>query len=153
MIDDPARGQKATGWTVDTLKQYVDSGFVAQEKAVSTEMVAAEKAVAAALAAAEKAVQKAEIASDKRLDGVNELRTMALDWKSEFARQTTVDLQQRALGERIDSAVTLINSLDKRIAARESRGEGLNTGWGYLVGGIGFLVAVAALFMDLTEKH
>ena len=77
--------------------------FDAQQLAVKTAMDSAEKAVTNAMAAAEKAVAKAEIAADKRLDGLNELRQMALDWKTEFARQTTVDLQIKGVSDKVDA--------------------------------------------------
>lgn len=76
--------------------------FDAQQEAVTTALASAKEAVTTAMAAAEKAVSKAEIAADKRLDGLNELRQMALDWKTEFARQSTVDLQIKGLSDRFE---------------------------------------------------
>jgi hypothetical protein len=77
--------------------------FDAQQEAVTTALNAAKEAVTAAMSAAEKAVAKAETAADKRLDGLNELRQMALDWKTEFARQTTVDLQIKNVSDRLST--------------------------------------------------
>src|ERR1700675_1348149 len=56
---------------------------------------AQKEGVKTAMDAAEKAVAKAEGAADKRFEALNELRSMAADWRTEFARQTTVDLQVR----------------------------------------------------------
>ncbi len=112
--------------------------FDAQQMAVKTAMDAAEKAVTAAMAAAEKAVTKAEVAADKRLDGLNELRQMALDWKSEFARQTTVDLQIKGLSDKNDG-------IEKQIATLQGRALAL-AGFGALFGG-----AVGALIVRLSS--
>lgn len=62
---------------------------------------AQKEGVKTAMDAAEKAVAKAESAADKRFEALNELRGMAADWRTEFARQSTVDLQVKGLETRL----------------------------------------------------
>lgn len=82
--------EKVSPWTIDSLREYMDSmlaasdlryqqRFDAQEKAVRDALAAAEKAVAAAMSAASLAVTKAEISAEKRLDSVNEFRGQLRD--------------------------------------------------------------------------
>ena len=96
-------------------------------------LISAQKeGVKTAMDAAEKAVTKAEVASDKRFEGLNELRGMASDWRTEFARQTTVDLQVKGLTDKIDSIRSAL--------------------WTYLIGGVMAGAAVATLVVLLLRK-
>ena len=74
----------------------------ALDEKVSLLINAQKDGVKTAMDAAEKAVAKAEAAADKRFEALNELRGMAADWRSEFARQSTVDLQFRSVEGRIN---------------------------------------------------
>jgi hypothetical protein len=69
---------------------------------------AQKEGVKTAMDAAEKAVAKAESAADKRFEALNELRGMAADWRTEFARQSTVDLQIKGLETRLYSIDLLL---------------------------------------------
>ena len=93
---------------------------------------AQKEGVKTAMEAAEKAVAKAEIAADKRFEGLNELRGMASDWRTEFARQSTVDLQIKGLTDKIDGV-------------RSSM-------WAYLIGGIVAGAAIATLVVLLLRR-
>jgi len=96
-------------------------------------LIASQKeGVKTAMDAAEKAVAKAEIAADKRFEGLNELRGMASDWRTEFARQTTVDLQVKGIIDKIDSLQRAM--------------------WTYLIGGVMAGAAVATLVVQLMRK-
>lgn len=89
-------------------------------------LIAAQKeGVKTAMDAAEKAVTKAETAADKRFEGLNELRKMAEDWRTEFARQATVDLQVKGLVDKIDAIRSSI--------------------WAYLIGGIAAGAGIATI--------
>jgi hypothetical protein len=102
---------------------------------------AQKEGVKTAMDAAEKAVAKAEGAADKRFEALNELRSMAADWRTEFARQTTVDLQVRGINEKIDALTVNVTSL-------MAQGVGSHNLWVYITGGI---LAGAALF-GMLEK-
>ena len=111
-------------------------------------LISAQKeGVKTAMDAAEKAVAKAESAADKRFEALNELRGMAADWRTEFARQSTVDLQVRGLSDKIESIRSTITEADKKISGIIARGTGRNDIWTYMAGGI---VAGAAL-MSLLQ--
>lgn len=61
------------------------------------------EAIALALQAAEKAVDKANEANEKRLDGLNELRALANDQSSTYARKDVTDAKLETLGEKVAS--------------------------------------------------
>jgi hypothetical protein len=95
--------------------------------------------VDAALSAAKEAVTKAELASDKRFEGVNEFRGALND-------------QQRTLIPRAEAELRF-NGNEARLATLErlhSESKGGRRGgretWGYLVGAIGVLLAIAGFF-------
>ena len=75
---------------------------------------AQKEGVKTAMDAAEKAVAKAESAADKRFEALNELRGMAADWRTEFARQSTVDLQVKGLETRLYSIDLLLRDHSAR---------------------------------------
>ena len=105
---------------INSLNEKVGLLISAQKEGVKTAMDAAEKAVA-----------KAEIAADKRFEGLNELRGMASDWRTEFARQSTVDLQIKGISDKI---------------------EGLRgTIWSYLIGGVVAGAAIVTLVVLLLR--
>jgi hypothetical protein len=106
---------------INSLNEKVGLLISAQKEGVKTAMDAAEKAVA-----------KAEIAADKRCEGLNELRGMASDWRTEFARQSTVDLQIKGISDKIDGL----------------RG----TIWSYLIGGVVAGAALATLIVLLLRR-
>lgn len=147
--------------------------FVAQEKAVADAFLAAEKAVGAALAAAKEAVNKAESASEKRFESVNEFRAQLADQQVTFlprneynaqheALEQKVEAAEKALDHKIDSVAKglaegihrngqLISALGIRIERAEGQRGGLKEGWGFLVGAVGFISALAAIVVALTR--
>ena len=98
--------------------------------------------VKTAMSAAEKAVQKAEDAANKRFEALNELRDMAADWRTEFARASTVDLQIKSLNDKVDALTAKSNE-------NVGRGTGRSDIWGFIVGGAGVMAAIVALW----SKH
>lgn len=147
-----------SGWTVDTLHAHFaemlrqrdtradalfrekdlrdQQRFDAQQLALRDALIAQEKAVNAALSAAQEAVQKAETAAEKRFDAVNEFRGQLAD-------------QARDLMPRKETE-TLIKNLSDKIETLEDRGNeiagrrgGMQESWGYLVGAVGVLLAIA----------
>ena len=93
-----------------------------------------------AMDAADKAVVKSEEAANKRFEALNELRNMAADWRAEFARQATVDLQVNGLDARLRSV---------EIVSRESAARGGGRGE-VIVWTIAGLMAGSALTAILT---
>lgn len=137
--------------------------FDAQQMGVKTAMEAAEKAVITAMAAAEKAVMKAETAADKRLDALNELRQMAMDWKTEFARVVEVNLQIKGLSEKIDSFQSSLSDKIEAIQSKSSatntaqvagvaRGAGRDDMWKYATVAAGIVISTLMLALVFYKK-
>jgi hypothetical protein len=74
------------GWTLETLKEHLESRIVSTEKSVTI-----------AMAAADKAVTKAEVATEKRFDSVNEFRNAMKDQQNTFADKTQTDFRLAAI--------------------------------------------------------
>ena len=74
------------GWTLDTLKEHLESRIVSTEKSVTI-----------AMAVADKAVTKAEVATEKRFDSVNEFRNAMKDQQNTFADKTQTDFRLAAI--------------------------------------------------------
>jgi hypothetical protein len=106
---------------------------------------AQKEGVKTAMDAAEKAVAKAESAADKRFEALNELRGMASDWRTEFARQSTVDLQIQTLSDKLEAFRTNFNVGDRKLSELIARGSGRNDVWLYLTGGLVAGAAIASL--------
>jgi hypothetical protein len=121
-----------------SLREYVDERFAAQEKAVGAALAAAEKAVAAALAAADRAVAKAEAASERRFDSVNEFRAALNDNTRTLIPRAEAEERFKGLTEKLDM-------LTARMNARDERGRGAGEMWGFVVGGVGLLLAIVSI--------
>jgi hypothetical protein len=196
MSDDGARqtnivGPVDAGWTVVTLKEYLDrmledrqrqhthrgvyydkmfdqaeaqnilirshydsllieydrryqARFTASEQAVKDAFAAQEKAINAALAAASAAVNKADIANEKRFDNVNEFRAQLGDQQRTFMPRAEVETMIKSLGEKLESVVA-------RIDRSESRGQGSQQTWGYIVAAAGVLIGVAGIILAVIR--
>lgn len=142
-------------WTVDTLKEYFDTLRSADQEALRTALDGSKTATDAALAAAEKATSKAEIAADKRFEAVNEFRAQLADQAATLISRAEAEARIDAIGERSELQITQLNamvgSMGSRLDRNEGRGAGLNAGWGYLVGVMGVLLAIAALAVALLK--
>lgn len=141
--------QAPSAWTIDSLSQHILR--IMQERDVRYEQRFAgqEKAVNAALIAAKEAVTKAEAAAEKRFDSVNEFRSTLADQQNTFVTRTEWDGKHIALGERLDLSVQ--NALDRigdvasRLDQMAGRSSGFTDGYGYIVGIVGVLIAVASI--------
>lgn len=99
-----------------------------------------DEAVNTAMAASKEAILKAEAATDKRLESLNEIKAMSLDQASTFARKTEVNLITDALGKRLDGVEDGMNR-------RVSTGAGMEKAWGYVIGVLGVLTALAIAWL------
>lgn len=91
--------KQVSGWTVDTLKEYVERRFTDQDKAVQ-----------AALLAAKEAVLKAENATEKRFEATNEFRQQLSDQTNTFIPRNEYDAQHQAL---VDKVATLTDRMNQ----------------------------------------
>lgn len=116
-------------------------------------LIAAQKeGVKTAMDAAEKAVAKAESAADKRFEALNELRGMAQDWRTEFARQSTVDLQVRSLNDKHDALKDTVNVLDRKLGGVTMRGTGRSDVWGYVAVIITIVISATMLGVLIATR-
>jgi hypothetical protein len=114
-------------WTVDTLKEHVEKILAEKDKAINI-----------ALAAAKEAVGVAETNAEKWRDNANEWRGAMSDREKKFLSRE----EFLAFKESSEKAL----KIEKERADRgEGRGVGLNAFWGYLIGGIGLVLAILSL--------
>lgn len=97
-----------SGWTVDTLKEWVDQRFTDNQTAVG-----------AALSANKEAVIKTEISTEKRFDAVTKSITELADETGDFLPRTEYIANHKALDDKIVVANDAINrsSGDKNLYA------------------------------------
>ena len=154
------------GWSIDTALDHVlalmaandkryeqrfeasqkalDAALTAQKEATQTAFTAQKEGISAALAAADRAVTKAELATEKRFESVNEFRG-------------TLDNQQRTLIPRSEVEVLIegvnekIAQLTKQADALAAERRGIQGGWGYAVGVIGFVMVLLSLVAALLR--
>ena len=108
--------QSVSGWTVDTLRQYVDQRMVDQEKAMEKAFVAQEKAVASAFEASNTAIVKSEMASEKRFESVNEFRQTLSDQAASFLPRAEADRVTTSNAEKIQSLADRLNRIEAQDA-------------------------------------
>ena len=111
----------------DAQTKALDAAFLAQQTAAASALLSQEKATQTAMAASEKAITKAETATDNRLTLLNELRGGV------------------ATREQLEALAVRMADLKERFDELKGRGAGANALWGYLVGALGIVFAVAAL--------
>jgi len=134
-----------TGEPTVSWRNYVDSRFETQDKAVAAALAAQEKAVSAALTAADRAVAKAESAAERRFESVNEFRATLTDQARTFMPRAEAEQAARALNEKLDV-------LTARVNARDERSNTWSAGWGLLVGLVGVAAAIVSVVFALTRK-
>jgi hypothetical protein len=135
--------ESVSGWTVDTLKAYIERILAESDQRYQQRFDASEQAVNAALAAAEKAVGKAETAAEKRFDAVNEFRGQLSDQARDFMPRKEAELQLGALQERLVS----VEKLGARDAGDRVGGDRII---GMLFGVAGLIVAVSTVIIAVV---
>ena len=100
------------GWTLKTLKEYVDSNITAQEKAVAIALEAQKNNVQLAKEALEKSFEKSEISNNHRFESVNELRKTLADQATLFVTKREAEADHRALESRM---IELVRSLKESV--------------------------------------
>ena len=152
-----------SGWTTDTLREYLIQRIDGQDRALSRRMDDADKAIQAALVSAEKAVTKAETASEKRFEGVNEFRKALSDQTATFIPRAEYETALAALAARVNANAERVGTLELRLTSRLDRGEGSDAGaagqrtdqrlnMSQVIAGIATLVAVVTLVLYAIKK-
>jgi uncharacterized DUF497 family protein len=142
--------REVSGWTVDTLREYLevrytdlkdmlneryttqtkalDAAFIAQQTAMKTAFDAADKAVQAALESAEKAAALARTAAEKRFEAVNEFRGQLSDQAATFISRSEADIRITSLAEKLESETSryraTIGELELRLTSRLDKAGG-----------------------------
>jgi len=103
-----------------SLKEYINDKFDNLERSIDTRFDSVTLSTNAALASADKAVAKAELAVEKRLEGLNELRGMALDQQRTFVPRHEIEILIESMNNKVDALnLTTISRQGKDIGQRE----------------------------------
>lgn len=97
-----------SGWSLDTLKDYIERLLHEYDRRLEQRFIAQEKAVTAALTAAKEATDKYEADVERWRIANNEWRQAMLDREQQFVSTTTFDAQMTSRNQRFDD-------LDKKI--------------------------------------
>lgn len=122
-----------------SLREHFEVRILGLEKSIDERFSAQDQAVKTAMQSAEKAVNKAESAAERRFESVNEFRNTLSDQARMLMPRAETEQAVKALSEKLDVLATRVN-------AREDRGRGMGDIWAYIVGALGIVVALAALF-------
>ena len=147
--------QSAQGWSVDTLREYVESRlheldlrneqrYQASQQALSVALASLEKAMQAALTAADRAVSKAETAAEKRFDSVNEFRGLVNDLISKLLPRAEAEVIIKSLDARLDLVTSLVEQ-------GRAEGSGVKQGWGYAVGVTGLVLGLLGIVAGIIS--
>jgi hypothetical protein len=126
-----------SGWTVDTLKEYVLQRFMDNQKAVD-----------AALVSQEKAIIKAETAAEKRFESVNEFRQQLNDQAQTLMPRQEYTVQHKALEDKIADINDRLNTM-----GGQSEGSKIVMGKIYAaIAAVGSILAIIILLANNVFK-
>jgi hypothetical protein len=132
-------------WTLETLRVHLQSQIAALDRLTEARSLAQDERVALALTSAQTAVTKAETATEKRFESVNEFRRTLSDQTQEF-------VTRREFEQIRDTNAERIREMQTRLDKTEGRSGGLQSGYGYLVAGIGAVVVIVNLAIYLLSR-
>ena len=143
---------KKSGWSLETLEQYLSSKIDGIEKNLTTRLNGVEKSVETALASADKAVSKSDQATERRFESVNEFRQTLQDQTSTFLPRAEYQAQRKAAEDATASNSERISRIESTAVGKS---EGIGT-IGIIVIGISVilssLTSVASLILTLSRK-
>ena len=129
--------KSVSGWTTDTLKEYIEQRFTDQDKAVQ-----------AALLAAKEAVLKAEVATEKRFESVNEFRAQLADQSNTLMPRAEFAAQHKNLEDKITVLTDRINIKDGA-----TKGQELTMGKIYAaIAAVGAILGIIILVTNAISK-
>lgn len=131
-------------WTTGTLKIYHDEKLASLKEYAEQRIDDQDKYVESKFLAIKEAVLKAEVANDKRFESVNEFRAQLSDQTNSFLSRLEYNAQHKALEDRV-------TALTDRINVSEGKSNGINAGWGYLVGAVGLAAAVIGVILAFNN--
>lgn len=145
--------QKAvSGWTVDTLKEHLDDKITGNDQRYEQRFKLSEDAVRAALLAQQDATRIAGLISEKRMDGLNELRSMAEDQATVYAEHAKMYIPRgeamaevRNLQQNLDSHEKVVNELANRLNVIQGERAGVKETKETSIATIGIIVAAVGV--------
>lgn len=118
----------------------IDMQFTERDQRVVASRAADAAALSAALQAAKEAVGEANKAFSLSIEKSEKSTTKQIEQGAEVATTNF-----RAITDKIDA-------IDKRVTRSEGQGQGQGQLWGYIVGAVGLLGAVIAIFITLATR-
>lgn len=158
----PDESDNVSGWTVDTLRMYmqeqimetradVTAQFAAMNRLLDERQQAAEKSVKTALISAEKAANKLEAVVDRRFENMYEFRQQLADQASTFMPRTEAVILISAVEEKLS---THIKVADENLTSIRTRLDLIAGGsgalWRFVTLGVS-IVAVAITFYAIMK--
>lgn len=129
--------KSVSGWTTDTLKEYIEQRFTDQDRAVQS-----------ALLAAKEAVIKAEVATEKRFEATNEFRQQLSDQTNTFVPRPEYAAQHKSLEDKVTALTDRMNIKDGA-----SSGSELTMGKIYAaIAAVGAILAIIVLLINNVFK-
>jgi hypothetical protein len=133
------------GWTIETLKEYVDSVLAQINLRNDQRFKDSQTAVDAALNAAKEAVTKQEAASEKRFESVNEFRAQMGDQQRTLMPRPEAELRMGSLEGRVADLAKAVTSLGaEKKGGREA--------WAWVFSGVMALIAIGSLIAAFAAK-
>jgi len=128
--------ERIGGWTVETLHAHLSEMMGARFEGIRELLREMDARQTQRFEAQEKATEKVDQRTREEKASANEWREAMKDREQSFVARSEYTQMHKAMDDR----VTELKEAMDRIAGK---GIGLNAGWGYLVGGLGMLAAVA----------
>jgi hypothetical protein len=166
---EPQRG----GWSLETAIDYLlgvgnekdahlrtliqandrryEERFGASQKALELGLAGTKSEISVALAASKEAVLKAENATEKRFESVNEFRATLDNQQRTLIPRSEVAVMIQGVEEKIANLTKQFDLLQSEKRERRSEEKGIQGGWGYAVGVVGFVLAIISLWMIVSR--
>lgn len=125
--------KQVSGWSVDTLKEYVEAMRVDDQKSVQ-----------AALLAHKEAVLKAENASEKRFESVNEFRGQLADQANTLMPRQEYIVHHKALEDRV-------TELTDRVTRTEGQSKGSQVTKSGIIAAIGVTATILGIIIIVAN--
>lgn len=126
--------------------------FNAAKEALGIALVAQEKQVAAALDGTKEAINKADVATDKRFELLSEKITSLSDILNKNAGASAIYVTHTDLSAEMEKLRTSFEGMLRPVVtfmnSQTGSGKGRQDMWGYVVGGIFLIIAVASFFIN-----
>lgn len=96
--------QAVSGWTVDTVKEYLDGRITDLDRQVSSDIVHVRETAVAAQRNSQTAIDKVEATTKDKFESVNEFRKTLADQSDRMMPRVECDARLSALSEKMDIA-------------------------------------------------